>query len=1218
MDRSLDVQSTYTPTILISGTSWRGPQVASSGDAAALVPANRWEVDVGWFEHTTMNKRFGSFIDGAEKFDNVFFAISGQEAAAMDAQQRLTLEGSWEALRSSLRAGSLSEDASMAVAVTVGISYNEYYLNSVHQGMTAYTATSGTLSVVCGRISFTLGLKGPSLSIDTACSSSLVGAHLSATSFIPGGCPRALACGVNLTIRAETTAVLSKAGMLTADGRCKTLDASANGYMRGEACVVHLLEAADEEEERFGGKKPTREPLAMLAGTGVNQDGRASSLTAPNGPAQQAVIRAALSAAAGNVLPYQIAVLEMHGTGTALGDPIEVGAAFAVLQQGEGRPLELQAAKSRMLHTEPAAGALGLAMLVQRLNQTGVHETLHLRNINPHVASIFRSQQGKKDSRGWAVARQPTSQPHKGSTQRGSVSSFAYQGTNSHALVITSGVSIPIDVPTSHWQKSRMWFQITCHPMLMRFATINQREVRLEAPLGRAALHYLLDHGVLDRHIAPSSLLLEIATAAGHVLAGSPDQESQFSVAISKAAFSAPLPLGPATQAQHAACVVNPSTGAVALSTYGPGIQTQNHHMAASFEILAKEQPGNATASRKIVKPETKPSSSQVMASVTSSSVAPSSAFAMILAHQQSHTGYWLHPAVAESSQQLAMALVASPGLAMLAAAVELCSIATLALTSTLANTHSAGCSISTSNNISSWVNSTSGRAMMITSGSRFNSLASWAAMGPITTAPASSMHSTFPTALQPPLQASTGGGDVSSIITHLSEVVAQLLGENIAPDQPLMAAGLDSVGAVELKNAVGSAFGIELPSTVTFDYPSVQALAGFIAQNTTSTHQSSSSAAPTAETLEASRRTLLEIATGVLGAEVAPDQPLMEAGLDSIGAVELRNAVQDAFGVELPATVTYDYPTVDALAGFILTSTASSQRRLATQFASTVSTITSLKQFDRVQSGPPLSAVTGWAGVAASTSHHAGTTLAERFFSSADLIRPVPLGRWDLELVHVTADIQGAGSLRMAAWVDGVEAFDESIFRLSKSEAVGMDPQCRVLLEQTWEVLDDGGIMQSPALFPTTGVYVGIVWTEYQVLQESLGLPPTTAALTGSGLNFSVGRVSYTYGIQGPCVGMDTACSSSLVAIHMAHRGLHDGETSAAVASGSNFMLVASTSVHLAQLGSLSLNGRSKTFDASADGYGRGEACIAMVLQRAGDVVAAGGNLHALLHGKL
>jgi hypothetical protein len=171
-------------------------------------------------------------------------------------------------------------------------------------------------------------LQGPSVSIDTACSSSLVGAHLACTSFLPGGCSRSLATGVNLTIRAETTAVLSKAGMLTVDGRCKTLDASADGYMRGEACVVHLLEAAPAD----GGAAGFPAAAAVILGTAVNQDGRSSSLTAPNGPSQQAVVRAAL--AWNGVAAGDVGVLEMHGTGTALGDPIEVGAAFAVFQVG--------------------------------------------------------------------------------------------------------------------------------------------------------------------------------------------------------------------------------------------------------------------------------------------------------------------------------------------------------------------------------------------------------------------------------------------------------------------------------------------------------------------------------------------------------------------------------------------------------------------------------------------------------------------------------------------------------------------------------------------------------------------------------------------------------------------------------------------------------------------------------------------------------------------
>lgn len=270
---------------LLTTVSLRAPDSSDvSGpaqDACRITPANRWDADTGWeAERTQAPKRFGSFIQDAELFDADLFGSPQQEASAMDPQQRLLLEGCWDALSYSTRASELTGDAAKGVAVTVGISYTEYYLNYRHQGLTAYTATSGTLSVVCGRLSFTLGLKGPSISIDTACSSSLVGAHIACTSFLSESCQRALVCGVNLTMRAETTAVLAKAGMLASDGRCKTLDSSADGYMRGEACVVHLLEAKSPQSA----SKDQDGHALVIRGTSVNQDGRSSSLTVNTSP----------------------------------------------------------------------------------------------------------------------------------------------------------------------------------------------------------------------------------------------------------------------------------------------------------------------------------------------------------------------------------------------------------------------------------------------------------------------------------------------------------------------------------------------------------------------------------------------------------------------------------------------------------------------------------------------------------------------------------------------------------------------------------------------------------------------------------------------------------------------------------------------------------------------------------------------------------------------
>ena len=462
--------------IFISETSFQGPKQDFSGDASRIVPINRWDADIGWHEWSSLNKRFGSFLEKPEHFDAAFFKVSDVEANAMDAQQRLVLEGSWNVLSKFYLPTKSSDSALTSTSVAVGVSYNEYYLNMSNQEMTAFTATSGTLSVVCGRVSFTFGLKGPSVSIDTACSSSLVAVHLSSTSFVSAGYSRAVVAGVNLTIRAETTSVLSKAGVLTADGRCKTIDKSADGYARGEACIVHLLESSEVDEN--AGVMEMEQRMAIV-GSAVNQDGRSSSLTAPNGPSQQTVIRKALCFSDDDAVnPGHVAKLELHGTGTSLGDPIEIGAALAVLDSERYSifPLSLQAIKSQLLHSEPAAGAVGLASMARRLRQDDCQRMLHLRTINPHVIGLFQNHALRTETRGWHLQRQegPAACLNKESCI-GSVSSFAYQGTNAHTIIqINTKKSISsLKLDRRHaWEKSRHWFTDTSHPFLERYHSL--------------------------------------------------------------------------------------------------------------------------------------------------------------------------------------------------------------------------------------------------------------------------------------------------------------------------------------------------------------------------------------------------------------------------------------------------------------------------------------------------------------------------------------------------------------------------------------------------------------------------------------------------------------------------------------------------------------------------------------------------------------------------
>ena len=250
------------------------------------------------------------------EFDAAFFGISPREALSLDPQHRLLLEVSWEALEDAAQAPSALLGSS--TGVFIGISTHDYarLLESAGE-VSAYFGTGNAFSTAAGRLSYTLGLTGPSLAIDTACSSSLAAIHAACQSLRLEECEQALAGGVNLILTPENSLVFSQARMLAPDGRCKVFDAAADGYVRGEGCGVILLKPLSDAL-RDG------DPIqAVIRGSAVNQDGRSNGLTAPSGLAQQRVIRSALMAA--GVAAAEIDYVETHGTGTSLGDPIELG-----------------------------------------------------------------------------------------------------------------------------------------------------------------------------------------------------------------------------------------------------------------------------------------------------------------------------------------------------------------------------------------------------------------------------------------------------------------------------------------------------------------------------------------------------------------------------------------------------------------------------------------------------------------------------------------------------------------------------------------------------------------------------------------------------------------------------------------------------------------------------------------------------------------------------
>ena len=369
------------------------------------------------------------FINQVADFDPQFFGISPREAVAMDPQQRLLLEVAWEALEN---AGQAPDKLSGSkTGVFVGIASSDYaslYIKANDPAqLDAYYGSGVAHSVASGRLSYILGLQGPSISLDTACSSSLVAVHLACQSLRAGECDQALAAGVNLILSPENSITFSRLRMLSRDGRCKTFDARADGFADGEGCgVVILKKLADAQAagDRI---------LAVIRGTAVNQDGPSSGLTAPNGPAQEAVIRAAL--ADGGVSPAEVGCIEAHGTGTSLGDPIEVQAVAAVLSEGRpaNLPFLLGSVKTNLGHLEAAAGVAGLIKAVLMVQHGVVLPHLNFETPNPLIA--------------WddiPVVIPTALTPWPGEYQRriAGVSAFGFSGTNAH-IVIEAPPPIP-------------------------------------------------------------------------------------------------------------------------------------------------------------------------------------------------------------------------------------------------------------------------------------------------------------------------------------------------------------------------------------------------------------------------------------------------------------------------------------------------------------------------------------------------------------------------------------------------------------------------------------------------------------------------------------------------------------------------------------------------------------------------------------------------------